>query len=150
MTDAFTSWGCQLTAPQAVAAYRSACMGQGSYGSPVQLWSAAPSTSDCQFKNWIVMSLLTSMLQVNRNLRLSVSTRRIPLWPLPSGTKRPRSRIGDNDSDHFLIREPLGSPGPRALLYLACGYSFAHDRRRTPVSLSLFQLDCNQVMTLSG
>ena len=34
------------------------------------------------------MLSLTSMLQVNRHLRLSVSTRWIPLLTLPSGTQR--------------------------------------------------------------
>ena len=54
-----------------------------------------------QLGNWIVMLSLTSVLQVNRHLRLSGSTRRIPLVTLPSGTQRARSR------------EAIGSGGSR-------------------------------------
>jgi hypothetical protein len=41
-----------------------------------------------------VMLPLTSLLQVDRHVRLSVGTRWTPLLTLPSGTQRARSRIG--------------------------------------------------------
>jgi len=53
-----------------------------------------PLALHCQLGNWIVMPPPTSMLQVNYYVRLSVSTRQIPLMTLLSGTQRARSRIG--------------------------------------------------------
>ena len=44
----------------------------------------------CELGNWIVMPPLTSMLQVNRDLGLSVSTRWTSLLTVPSGTRRAR------------------------------------------------------------
>ena len=47
---------------------------------------------DYQLGNWIVMPPLTSMSQVNRHLRLSLSTRSGPTEPPRSGTQRASSR----------------------------------------------------------
>jgi hypothetical protein len=50
----------------------------------------AGSSPDHQLGNWLVMLLLTCMLQIRRHLRLSMSARGIPLLVLPSGTQRAR------------------------------------------------------------
>ena len=50
-------------------------------------------TPDYQLGNRIIMPPLTSMLQVKRYVRLSLSTRSVPTGPLGSGMQRARSRL---------------------------------------------------------
>ena len=82
----------------------------------VGIWSAGQHP-DCQLGNWIVILSLTGMLLVTAGLRLSVSTRWIPLLTLPSGTQRARSRIGDNDPSASLSGNSWGRSdvGPNVL-----------------------------------